>query len=247
MSSGAAFLWACLAAAVAGPIDDEVALLQALAAGPPATAEVSPSLTDLAGDVGGVVVPEHPDVARWVGLYTSTLREPMQRWLGRLDGQRDMLTFILQGEGLPEALAVVPLVESGMLTEATSVTGCAGTWQLATPTALALGLVVGPGQDDRRDPVLATGAGAALLRELRQRYQRWDLALAAYNAGPQRVDEALAACGSSWDALATELGTEPRHFVAKVYAAMVVDSHRERLGLVVRGPGRSPQGTDRSK
>lgn len=220
--------------ALASP-SDEVLLLQSLVDGPPAASPV-----DLAGspaELGGLVLHHDDDVAAWVAAYTGPLREPFQRWLGRLDRDRDTLAFLLTSEGLPVGLVAVPVVESGLLPEATSTTGCAGTWQLAAPTAIALGLRVTPDRDDRREPLLAAAAASQLLVELHARFQRWDLVLAAYNAGPQRVVAALAAADApDWPAVAARLGDEPRHFVAKIHAVLLLDAQRERYGLVAIPP-----------
>jgi hypothetical protein len=212
------------------PPSAEVRLLQRLAPGLPPGTGPGPSLEGLPDELLGLRLRADADVAAWVGLYTGALRADMARWLARLDHERDRLLFVLEGEGLPPGLVLVALVESGLLPEATSTTGCAGIWQLSAPTARALGLRVGGAVDERRDPVLSTAAAAGLLEELHARFGDWDPALAAYNAGPQYVAERLAAAG--WDGL----GSEPRHFVAKVHAALIVDQHRDRFGLA-RAPG----------
>lgn len=221
---------ALLLAALAVAAPDENALLQRLADGPPDV--VAADLSGLPSAVGGIDLHHDADVATWVGAWTGPLRQDFRRWLGRLDRDRDTLEFLLAGEGLPPGLALVPLVESGLLPEATSTTGCAGTWQLAAPTAIALGLRVRDGADDRRDPLLSAAAAAQLLRELIDRFGRWDLALAAYNAGPARVAAAVDEAGATdWPSVAGRLPDEPRHFVAKVHAALLVDAHRARFGI----------------
>ena len=211
-----------------GSVEAEVALLQSLAPGPPAHATEPVPWDGLPEHVGALPVRPRDDVARWVHLYTHELRSHTVTWLERLDAQRAGMELVLRGEGLPEVLAVMAVVESGLLPEATSTTGCAGTWQLSVPTALALGLQVTDTVDERRDPLLATPAAAMLLRELHARFGSWELALAAYNAGPQAVATARADAGEGW---LEALGSEPRHFVAKVQAMAVIDAHRERFGL----------------
>lgn len=203
----------------------EIALLQSIAPGEPSVGPAS--LVDLPTELGGLAVRADDDVARWVGMYTGPLRDPFARWLGRLDRDRDALAFLLVGEGLPEGLVYVALVESGLQPLATSTSGCAGTWQLAAPTARAQGLRVDAAIDERRDPTLSTAAAAALLRELRDRFGSWDTALAAYNAGPARVE-------------AGDPGPEARWFVAKVHAARIVGEQRERFGIVAQPPPAAP-------
>lgn len=216
----------CLGVAVAMPLAEENALLQSLAPGPPA--EVEPAvLEDVPSYVGDLPVRVDADVATWVALYRGPLKPHMDRWLERLDRDRASLARLLDEERLPRGLRIVAVVESGMLPEATSVTGCAGTWQLAVPTARALGLRVDADVDERRDPVRSARAAAALFRELYAHYEDWDLTLAAYNAGQGTVDAAVERAGSSrWTEVAPHLGAEARHFVAKVHAAAIVDHQR---------------------
>ncbi|MEQ1570208.1 MAG: lytic transglycosylase domain-containing protein [Myxococcota bacterium] len=175
------------------------------------------------------------DVATWIALYTGPLRPHTEVWLSRLDRERAALVEMLAAEGLPEGLVVVPVVESGLLPEATSTIGCAGTWQLSAPTARQLGLEVSDRVDERRHPMLAASAAVQLLGSLYQRYESWDLALAAYNAGHPRVDQAVAGAGSKrWEDVAPLLGEEPRHFLAKIHAMLVLDADRARWGLAPR-------------
>lgn len=81
----------------------------------------------------------------------------------------------------PELLDAVALRESGYRTEAVSSAGAVGVMQLMPGTARRLGV-------DPHDPVASIFGGAAYLRSLLDRFNgRIDLALAAYNAGPEAV------------------------------------------------------------
>lgn len=84
--------------------------------------------------------------------------------------------------GIPENL-FVSLVrhESGFNPRAVSRAGAMGLTQLMPATARALGV------EDPFDPVQNLEGGARYLRQQYERFGRWDLALAAYNAGPGAV------------------------------------------------------------
>lgn len=72
--------------------------------------------------------------------------------------------------------------ESGWNPVAVSVKGATGLAQLMPETAEALGVDIG-------DPEANLDVGARYLRQMYDRFGSWDLALAAYNAGPGAVEE----------------------------------------------------------
>jgi soluble lytic murein transglycosylase-like protein len=83
----------------------------------------------------------------------------------------------------PDLVNSVIRAESGFNTRAVSRKGAQGLMQLMPGTATRLGVA------DAFDPLANVGGGSRYLRELMERYH-FDLvkALAAYNAGPQRVE-----------------------------------------------------------
>ncbi len=94
--------------------------------------------------------------------------------------------------GLPTELALLPAVESAFSPFARSPQGAAGLWQFMPRTASQLGLRKDAWYDGRRDVIAATAAALDYLTQLQQRFDGdWLLALAAYNAGPRRVQRAI--------------------------------------------------------
>lgn len=79
-------------------------------------------------------------------------------------------------------LVAVAQVESRFVPDAVSTQNARGLLQVLPTTGASLKLNV-------NDPATNVLAGARYLRLLLDRYDRTDLALAAYNAGPTRIDE----------------------------------------------------------
>lgn len=88
---------------------------------------------------------------------------------------------------LPASVAVVPMVESNYQTTSVSPKGAAGSWQLMPATAKAYGISA----QERFQFTTETDAALKLLENLHQEFGNWELAFMAYNAGSQRVINAL--------------------------------------------------------
>lgn len=58
------------------------------------------------------------------------------------------------------------------------------------------GLEIGNYVDERSDPVKSTDAACRYLLKLYDMFDNWELALAAYNAGPGNVAKAIRASGA---------------------------------------------------
>ncbi len=84
----------------------------------------------------------------------------------------------------PRLVRGVIEVESAFNPNAVSCVGAGGLMQLMPGTAYHLGC------RDRFDPEQNIEAGAKYLRQMMDRFGDWDLAIAAYNAGPGNVEKA---------------------------------------------------------
>ena len=130
---------------------------------------------------------------------------------------------ILGQHGLPASLVGVAAVESGFNPQALSPKGARGLWQLMPETARRYGLAVGPGRDERLDPVKSTHAAARYMKDLYAQFQDWPLAFAAYNAGEKRVERALERRGADnfWTlSRRAALPEETRRYVPAVLAKL---------------------------
>jgi membrane-bound lytic murein transglycosylase D len=115
------------------------------------------------------------------------------------------------------------LVESGGQPAAFSPKGARGIWQFMPDTARRYGLVVSADRDERSEVVKSTRAAARYLRDLHQQFGDWQLAFAAYNAGEQAVEQAVARTGQhSFSTIQRALPKETRNYVPAVLNAMAV-------------------------
>ncbi len=123
--------------------------------------------------------------------------------------------------GLPVDLKSLAYMESALEIDVTSHAGARGPWQLMPGTAMELGLIVNGQQDERIDVERSTNAAINYLKKLHRTYDDWMLAIAAYNAGPGCVNNAIMRSGGSRDIRILEnyLPRETRDYVRRFEAA----------------------------
>ncbi|MFT3772345.1 MAG: lytic transglycosylase domain-containing protein [Minicystis sp.] len=158
---------------------------------------------------------------------------------------RESVAYALREAGLPEDLLWLAAIESGFDPRAVSPVGAAGLWQFMPETAQLYGLDQSVWVDERRSIVRATHAAVTHLRDLHERFGRWDLALAAYNAGYDRVAGAVEKVaqargperlsdkpiGFADVAAARALPEETINYVPQIVAFALVAANRTRFGL----------------
>lgn len=101
----------------------------------------------------------------------------------------------LNSAGLPEEFKYIPVIESNLRTDVTSVRGAGGLWQFMPIAARAYDMKISAGIDERCDPYLSSEKACLILKDLYNKFGDWTLALAAYNAGHGTVQRALRRAG----------------------------------------------------
>lgn len=109
-------------------------------------------------------------------------RDRFRAGLIRSGAYIEQIRAIFKANGLPAELAYLPHVESSFNYKAYSKFGAAGIWQFTRSTGKRF-MKVGYVLDERRDPLSATHAAAALLKENHGKLGNWPLAITAYNHG----------------------------------------------------------------
>lgn len=98
----------------------------------------------------------------------------------------------IQSRDMPLELALIPIIESGINTFATSPANAAGLWQLMPRTGEWLGLEIAGSIDERRNIIESTRVSLDYFQYLADYYDgNWALGITSYNAGHGTVDKAL--------------------------------------------------------
>jgi membrane-bound lytic murein transglycosylase D len=125
---------------------------------------------------------------KWYLEHPGYLQRVMER-------ARPILPFVLdelEKRGLPTELALLPIVESAYQAFAYSHGRASGMWQIIPSTGRFLGLKQNWWYDGRRDIIESTRAAINYLDSLAKQFNGdWELALAAYNAGPGKIRNAV--------------------------------------------------------
>lgn len=112
-------------------------------------------------------------------------------WLKRAPRYFPFFTKEIRALNLPDDLKFVAVAESSLIGDIHSHAGAAGLWQFMRHTGRRQGLRINSTIDERLDPVTATKRALNYLKFLREKFNSWPLALAAYNCGEKRVTDAI--------------------------------------------------------
>jgi hypothetical protein len=133
--------------------------------------------------------------------------------------------------GLPDDLKFMLLVESKCVAAAYSRAKASGPWQFIGSTGKRYKLYSNKWRDDRRNLEMSTEAAIKYLRFLKQDLGDWFLAMAAYNAGEDRIKKLLKEQRVS-DYWKMHYVRETMRYVPRIIAAKEIYSQPEKyLGL----------------
>ena len=180
----------------------------------------------------------NPSLESVIKGYLKNRRKTMARLMALSDYYFPMFEEELDRQGLPLEMKYLAIVESALDPRARSRVGATGLWQFMYSTGRLYGLEVNSYVDERSDPLMATAAASAYLKDLHERLGDWDLALAAYNSGPGNVAKAIRRSGGRqnyWN-IRGYLPRETAGYVPAFLATMYIFEYAEEHGFVSNGP-----------
>ena len=203
--------------------------------GAPVDSEISESDMVSSQDYGEVKLVVNQPVLRWIQFFQGRGRKHMKKYIERSSRYFPMMREELLRVGLPEDLIYVPVIESGLSSQAHSHASAVGYWQFIRGTGKRYGLAINNYVDERRDPILSTQAAARYFKALYNLFGDWHLALASYNTGENRVKRVVMKYGTRnfWKlAQRRALPRETRNYVPKYLAAMIIVKNPQKYGFV---------------
>jgi membrane-bound lytic murein transglycosylase D len=171
-------------------------------------------------------------IQQYINYYQGRGRGTMEVGLRRSGRYMSMAREIFRKEGVPEDIVWLGQVESTWKPNAYSWAAASGLWQFIPSTGARYGLRQTAWVDERNSFEKATHASARYLKWLHDRYNNWELAMAAYNTGEGNVDRAISRAGARdfW-AIYPYIAQETRNYVPNILATILIAKNPERYGF----------------
>ena len=144
-------------------------------------------------------MPYNNVVQKFIDRYSNELRNAVGIMLGASNFYMPIFEQALETYNLPLELKYLPVIESGLNPKAVSRVGATGLWQFMLATAKNYGLEINSLLDERCDPIKSSYAAANYLSDLYRIFGDWNLVIAAYNCGPDKLTQAIHRAGGSKD------------------------------------------------
>ncbi len=173
------------------------------------------------------------DVEKWLLFYLSKQKHLTAKVLSLTSYYFPLFEKELDKYELPLELKYIPVIESALNPLARSHSGAVGLWQFKYETAKLLGLKITSYVDERRAPLKSTEAACNYFKYLYSIFNDWLLTIAAYNAGPTTIKNAIIRAGGdkNWFAIKKYLSKETQNYVPKFVAINYIMNFYKDYGL----------------
>lgn len=138
-----------------------------------------------------IEMPYNDIVQKFIDRYSGELRHSVAYMLGAQNFYIPVFEEALEAYDLPLELKYLPVIESALNPEAVSRVGAVGLWQFMLRTARRYDLTVNSLVDERRDLYKSSYAAAHYLSDLYKKFGDWNLVIAAYNCGADKINKAI--------------------------------------------------------
>jgi membrane-bound lytic murein transglycosylase D len=187
------------------------------------------------GNHNAIPITINKHVQAEIKRFTTNERSFFIQSYKRSGRYRSYIVAALKKEGLPVELSWLPLIESGFKVRALSSARALGLWQFIPSTGYKFGLKRDMYIDERLDPVKATKAAIAYLKELHKIFGDWTTVLAAYNCGEGRVlriirRQKINYLDNFWD-LYQRLPLETARYVPRFLATLHIVKNLKKYGF----------------
>ncbi len=171
-------------------------------------------------------------VKKSIVYFQTVAREAFEKYLERSGRYIELMSDIFKQYGLPGDLVYLPLIESGFNCKAYSWARASGPWQFIASTGRLYGLNRNWWYDERRDFVKSTHSAARFLKHLYEKFNSWELALAAYNGGPGRISKTIKRQNTT-DFWEMNLRKQTEDYVPFYMAATIIAKNPELYGFYI--------------
>ncbi len=164
------------------------------------------------------------EVKNIISYYFNAKPDLLKRLKSRSKFYFPLFESALDRYDLPLELKYIPIIESALNPRVRSKAGATGLWQFMYSTGKMQGLEISSYIDQRMDPWLSTDAACRYLKKLYALFENWELAMAAYNAGPGNITKAIRNSGggkSYWE-IRPYLPKETSNYIPSLIAAIYV-------------------------
>jgi len=171
-------------------------------------------------------------VQSYIDKYVAR-KEDMGYILGKAKYYFPIYEKAFRDAGIPEEIKFLSIVESELNPNAVSRVGATGPWQFMSTTAKNFGLNIDNYVDERRDPIQASYAAAAYIKDAYEEFGDWLLAIASYNCGKSSVERAIEKANAlDFWSIRDYLPAETRNYVPAYIAMAYVMNYSKKHHIV---------------
>jgi membrane-bound lytic murein transglycosylase D len=178
---------------------------------------------------------ENPDVFEMLDREFTVLVWDHARVFMLLKRAARYFPFIektLRDAGMPDDLKYLAVAESSLIPYARSASGALGHWQFIPETGQKNGLRKDQTMDERLALERSTEAAILYLKQLKETFGSWSMAMAAYNCGENRLQKEIGEQRVS-DYYRLNLPIETERYVFRIAAIKIIMENPRRYGYIL--------------